>query len=225
MRRRGLKIFAGIAAGLIAVTGLAGAVTKVQVQGNETVETTEYKVESNESSVTNSEYWAGSTQQDTELSELWEVPENIESVDGWATLYSAGFDGEILIAKEAGSGDNGGGGQYWFFTRKNGEKKVRCAGFLWPNLDLRCKDGIIYACNAEDKDYLIEESYETYVVSPDGKRILHKDYVNADLWGFTSNSNSERNKVTFEGDYNDYNALWENYYNADVVEIGPYTRK
>ena len=224
MRRKGMKIFAGIAAGMLAVTGLVGAVTKVQVQGIETVETTEYKVEKNESSLSDSERSAGSTRGDTQFSELWEITEwkeHADSSEGFAKVFSVGFDGEILISKQKNS--LGNGRHYWFFTRKNGEKKVRCAGYLATDLDLRYKDGIIYACNAEDNDYHIEESYETYLISPDGKRLIHKDYVNDDLWGFTNDSNIESNQVAFDGDYDDYVALWDNYYNADPVVIGSYT--
>ncbi|RKM55888.1 hypothetical protein D6853_10095 [Butyrivibrio sp. X503] len=226
MRRRGLKIFAGIAAGMLAVTGLAGAVTKAQVQG---IETVECKIESNYSSLTSCEEKAGTTRGETDFSEIWEVTEwapHANNSDGFALIYVKGFDGAVLVSKQHDDdADKKDGGQYWFFTRKNGEKKVRCAGFLSTDLDLRYKDGIIYACNAEDNDYHIEESYETYLISPDGKRLIHKDYVNDDLWGFTNDSNIESNQVAFEGDYDDYVALWENYYNADVVKIGSYTGK
>ncbi|SFU69852.1 hypothetical protein [Butyrivibrio sp. INlla21] len=220
MRRKGMKIFAGIAAAMLAVTGLVGAVTKAQVQGIETVETTEYKVEKNESSLTKSDNSPTKGREELGISEISEIPklkDHADNVVGFSQiLYSKCFDGVVIVSEQKNY-IYPEGGQYWFFTRKNGEKKVRCAGYLCTNQDLRYKDGVFYACNIEGPDE--EEAFETYLISPDGKSIVHKDYVNSDLWGFTNDSNIESKRVAFEGDLYDYYDLWDIYYNKakDVV--------
>ena len=223
MKKMGVKLIAGIAAGMLTTAGVFGVATASQIKGIETVDS---KIESNYSSLTSCEEKAGTTRGDTDFSEIWEVTEwapHANNSDGFALIYVKGFDGAVLVSKQHDDdADKKDGGQYWFFTRKNGEKKVRCAGCLYTNQDLRYKDGVIYACNIEAPS--VEEAFETYLIAPDGKRIVHKDYVDSDLWGYTNDSNIESNKVAFDGDMDDYLALWDIYFNkAKDVEIGSYT--
>ena len=196
MKRTGVKVFAVIAAGMLATAGAFGVVTSACVKGTENVETVEYKAERNDSSLTFFHDNAiPSTTGETGYSEIWEIVENsthAQYSDGFWLGHSKGFDGVVLVSRQHYDNSNElSGGQYWIFTRKNGEKMVWCAGFIDTNLPIKYKDGVIYACNTNNE--YTQEAFETYLISPDGKEIVHKDYVDSDLWGYTNDSNIESN--------------------------------
>ncbi|RKM55886.1 hypothetical protein D6853_10085 [Butyrivibrio sp. X503] len=225
MKRRGLTLFAGLAsAGVLALTGIVGA----QAPANtETTETVEYKVKENASSLSE----CGDSGRIGIASGCKTFDEEIARScfgDRYAYIYLKGYDGLVLMITQDGSNGSTINGitfpntlelkeagndiyEAHFYTQ--GKDGVTLAGYLKTdgNHPLRIKDGVIYACNYD--------SYETYILSSDGKELVHKDYVNDDLWGYTNDTNKEENRIEFTGGQKEYHELRDNYYRASEIDL------
>lgn len=229
MKRRGISVFAGLAsAGALALTGLVGTQAVV---GAETVESIDHMMEVNESSLTES----GDMGMVGTVEDMDSFHDVLFRKDGsWlgaGTLYTTtklkGLDAEVFF--ETQSGWNGSSISsdtfpntlelkdpnheiYDMHVYVNIGGKIIHAGRLQTDFThpIKIKDGVIYACN--------EKSFETYLVSKDGS-LIHKDYVDDDLWGYTNDTNDEKNKVDFKGGEKEYQALWNEYESASNIKF------
>ena len=227
MNKVGLKVITGLATvGVLAVTGSAGLQTIVGEIPAEEIETVEYKMEENDSSS-----YANDDSPDSSLymraSDLtWKYyhhgeiyypdgktintfPEAIEIFiticDRYALVRSSGYGKQVLIhALEDDRRDNKTY-DVRIYTEQGKGKPLRMVGALKSSLPIKIKDGVIYSFTSW--------TYETYVVSPDGSELLHKDYINLyDYSGYTNISGDKSTRVPFKGGRKEATELFEKTY-------------
>ena len=91
------------------------------------------------------------------------------------------------------------------YTEQGKGKPLRMVGELKTNMPIKIKDGVIYACNAR--------SYETNLVTPDGRSLVHKDYIDYSNWyGYTNASASESTRKKFTGKNKEATELFNKTY-------------
>ncbi|RKM55887.1 hypothetical protein D6853_10090 [Butyrivibrio sp. X503] len=224
MKRRGLTLFAGLAsAGALALTGLVGA----QAPANtETTETVEYKVKENASSLSecgNKKLIGTYTRYNS--FEQCIRGEAQEPCSRYAMVYVKGYKGDVLAiskdnivknwhnATDYEASHRAGNTAYSvsFYTKdRNGH--IILAGYLDAEKPIKIKDGVIYACN--------EMTYETYILTPDGKELVHKDYIDfVDNTGYTNDTSDENNRHSFNGGMKGGYELSKKYESASDIEF------
>lgn len=222
MKKRLLHLFMGFAlTGMLTAAGFTGATINKATAPAVTTETVEYTIQENEScrnldkcSTYGDVYWI------KDLS--YDVPHDFEE---FFTAHSIGYDGDVLVINEKdGSWEEddwatelaAGKHVYKFCTQKNGGK-IRCAGHLISESELRYKNGVFYVWDVSSDGNTV--SYETYAISTDGSKLVHKDYARMtynpfDFYAYMNNSNDESQKRTmpcprmvFDSMQNDFDQL------------------
>ena len=217
MRRRGTQVLAGLfTAGMIAVTGLAGAQSVVGVCS---VETIERKMESNlvDSALSKSgnAKEIGTT---TKFKSLDAVVKSLNSDEGYTYTKVAGYSGDVLVVAHRRDG-------HGMFDPEDGYYETTCATFYTENKSgtvinagtlysggpmypiAITKDGVVYASS--------NYTYETYMLSSDGSELVHKDYVQVtygdgeSFWGYFRPGNTSAGETKFKGGERDFVALYD----------------
>ncbi len=216
MKKRALQIATGIAfAGMLALSGCGSTQSTgaeaPETTDVETVEEVEVPMEENETScLSGTEGFKEITKYNT-LEEF----ERSLSDNAWvAHVYLKGYNGDVMLVDNRYENKNDPEDVVYpredpesddpaanycsnakFYTVVDGA--VRCIGRLNPGGsggDISITDnGIIFATG--------DEAIESYLVSKDGKDIVHKDFLYYDsLWGYYNESNDPSQKVEFTND-------------------------
>ncbi len=189
MKNRVLKLATGLlTVGVFGVTGLVGA----QSLGIANVETTAHVMSENQDSMPSSASDSGRYKEVTQYNTIPEFEKSLKSGTWVAHTYLKGYKGDVFLVAEASYDYDGK--QYAedarIYTEVDG--KVRCIGCLNAMGGLlikRTDNGILFANG--------KMSYESYLVSADGKEIVHKDYYDGYDWGYTNETNDPGKKVEF----------------------------
>lgn len=235
MKKTGVKIATGMMfAGALAMTSFTGAAVteNAYLATAEKTETVEYKVEENESSLTDCGEWNGLGSHTSQYSFEDEIKSSGYGVK-YAYIKVDGCDKDVLaettwfrdeatiagysFANYQGIIDAGNGVYQVNFYTQSDDGEIIHAGYVLTdkNYPVKYKDGIIYAPNAH--------SYETYILSDNGRELVHKDYFSdKDYWGYTNETNKESNRDEKVITKEEYDKLWENYYNADEIDFSLY---
>ncbi|MBR4669157.1 MAG: hypothetical protein IKO84_01010 [Butyrivibrio sp.] len=204
MRHNLIKILMAPVGFMLAFACVAGATVYGNMQ-QVTTETVECKIESNDSSLTYSgdsgEIGFTTNFESFDDCKNYLQENTIGSGYDFREIWLAKYDRKVLVAFP-----RDGQGKYAHFYTQNPGEYVILAGSLESDRVLKIKDGVIIACN--------DGSYETYLLAPGGRELVHKDYVDDTYWGFTNDTNIESKKVKFTGGEEEYLKLWENYYKA-----------
>lgn len=216
MKKRVLQIATGIAfAGMLALSGCGSTQTTgaeaPETTDVETVEEVEVPMQENETSCLTG---AEGFKQITNYKTLEDFEKSLSSDDWVAHVYLKGYKGDVLLvdnkyenkdepvnvvySRDTSDSDDKAKNycsNAKFYTVVDGA--VRCIGRLNPRGsggDISITDnGIIFATG--------DETIESYLVSKDGKDIVHKDFLNYDsLWGYYNESNDPSQKVEFTND-------------------------
>ena len=206
MKKRVLQLITGLAtAGMLATTGFVGMQAIRGVMPAETTETVEFAMAENKSALSE-----GSDSKSTGCNTFAEVIADAGKSASYVQKYSAGYSGNVLIIHESN--------EYRFYTVKKGEK-VRHDGTLKTNDPVKYKDGIYYVHFKDGTS----DAYETYVVSSDGKRLIHKEYaqLKSNSYYAYKNTSSTSNGSNYQQKYSDAKSVYERlkkaYNNADVI--------
>ena len=205
MKKRVAQVVTGILfASMLALAGCGSTqTTGAETSDAEVVEEVEVSVEDNEaSSLTDSENYKEVTKYKT----LEEFESSLGSDKMVAYVYTKGYNGITLLVSEKSN----------VITRSNFDKDpaknycsdakfytvvdgyVRCIGRLNPTGsagDISITDnGVIFATENHD-------GIESYLISKDGRDIVHKDYYLWDSgWGYYNESNDLSQRVEFTKD-------------------------
>ncbi|RKM55518.1 hypothetical protein D6853_08115 [Butyrivibrio sp. X503] len=203
MKKSGVKVLAGIAtAGMLAVTGASGLQTIAWEMPTEITESVEYKMEENDSSLISKahdetyKYYVCNKKiyKDPQLVDTFDKAINviITNRERYALVNIKGYGKKVLIHAMEENSDSTETHHIKVYTEQGKGKPLRMVGELKTNMAIKIKDGVIYACNAR--------SYETYLVTPDGRSLVHKDYIDYSNWyGYTNTSASESTRKKFTG--------------------------
>ncbi|SFU91162.1 hypothetical protein [Butyrivibrio sp. INlla21] len=208
MKKTGRKIIFGLVTmGMLAVTGASAIVGEIPA---EKIETVEYKMEKNDSSLVSGPYdlkWTYDRNKKGQYVTTFDEAINIYITfrQRYALVNIKGYDKPVLIrAMEEDRRDNLTY-NVQVYTEQGKNKPLKMVGELESDFPITMKDGVIYANSSR--------SYETYVVSSDGKRLVPKDYINFNGWsGYTNSSGAESTRVSYKGDAIKVSNLWKSTY-------------
>ena len=214
MKKTGRKVILGLVTmGMLAVTGASAIVGEIPA---EKIETVEYKMEKNDSSLVggprdlNWKYRVGLNNKvysEEQTVNTFEDAINlyIKSNQRYALVNAKGYDKKVLIQAMEENRCDRTTYNIRVYTEQGKDKPLRMVGELQSDFPITMADGVIYANGSR--------SYETYVVSPDGKRLLSKDYIDFNGWsGYTNSSGAESTRVSYKGDAIKVSDLWKRTY-------------
>ena len=230
MKKRVLQIATGIAfAGMLALSG-CGSTQTTETVAPETVEEVEVPMEENETSCLTG---AEGFKQITNYKTLEEFERSLSDKAWVAHVYVKGYNGDVLLVDNRNENKNDPEDVVYpredpkpdnpatnycsnakFYTVVDGA--VRCIGRLNPrgsDGDISITDnGIIFATG--------DEAIESYLVSKDGKDMVHKDFLYYDsLWGYYNESNDPSQKVEFTNDQKMIDKIETLKKSAKIVEF------
>ncbi|RKM55879.1 hypothetical protein D6853_10050 [Butyrivibrio sp. X503] len=203
MNKKVVHLVTGLAtAGMLAATGCVGAQAIRGMMPVETKETVEFAMAENESALSGS-HNPGTTS----YNEFWQIFREFDNCKDGSYAYaegkhSVGYDGEILIVTSSGNSNS-----YTFYTKRKNEP-VRYAGTLETKDSIKYKDGVFYVRHIEGSTY----SYETYIVSSDGRRLIHREYaqLNGSSYYAYYNSSNKSNDSAYKKEQRDAKSVYQN---------------
>lgn len=224
MKKTGRKVILGLVTmGMLAVTGASAIVGEIPA---EKIETVEYKMEKNDSNLVdgprdlNWKYRVGlkhKVYSEAQTINTFEDAINIyiKFNQRYALVYTKGYDKKVLIQAMEENRCDRTTYNIRVYTEQGKDKPLRMVGELKSEFPITMKDGVIYANGSR--------SYETYVVSPDGKRLLSKDYIDFNGWsGYTNSSGAESTRVPYKGDAIKVSDLWKSTYGkSSLINLVP----
>lgn len=224
MKKIGQKVITGlVTAGMLAVTGAAAIVGEIPA---EKIETVEYKMEKNDSNLVdgprdlNWKYRVGLKHRvysEDQTINTFEDAINIYITPNqrYALVNTKGYNKKVLIQAMEENRCDRTTYNIRVYTEQGKDKPLRMVGELKSEFPITMKDGVIYANGGM--------SYETYVVSPDGKRLLSKDYIDFNGWsGYTNSSGAESTRVPYKGDAIKVSDLWKSTYGkSSLINLVP----
>ncbi|RKM55296.1 hypothetical protein D6853_11295 [Butyrivibrio sp. X503] len=204
MNIKGMKLAAAVfAAGVFAVTGFTGVQA---VSGIATVETVEYAMKENAAEALNLSN-AGTIVKDA--ADLGDIP--IKSGQGYKYVYLKGLQGEALLVADHTTDGEGAAIKAKVYVQKDGGPVVY-VGEIYTGATSRLisisDNGVIVACTTH--------SFESFMISADGKKLEAKDSVcfensgdgKSQIYtGYTRAVDLNSPKVTFAGTLKDYDNL------------------
>lgn len=219
MRKRRVQVLVGIVAvGMLVLTGCGSAQTAEGEAETEAAETVEQDMEETESSLSGSPELGTVTDFKTfdEVERYYRKKNDVKTY-GYAYIRLAGYDKDILLITDAGLGGGDNSSHAFVYTNPTG-KQVIFAGELYTGGStyvLSTMNGVLFASG--------NRTYETYLLTPDGTKLMHKDYVEFNeatkrAWGYFRKNNTDK-EVEKEMTEAEYNAVKSSKDNAKPIKF------
>lgn len=217
MKRRGVQIIAGLlTASMLALTGCGDILSAA----DSVIEIEEFvqPMERNETTMVLDDQVGRSVNFKT----LDDLIDSLDTGTAYARIRLKGYDGEVLMITDEGPCDyygNTAAYQAHFYTRRKG-MPVKCIGALNMGGDTFCfrlNDGILFAGTTT--------SYETYLVSDDGDKLVRKDCVVIDdgtkntCSGTVRAEDLDSPETKFKGTEADFYKLLNKFSDSEVIEF------
>ena len=192
-------------ASMIFMTGCGGT-TVVTYPEEEEAETVEYDVEETESCRANSDKNGSLTDYDDLDDIVASLPTDSETDYAWAAYDLNNYEGNVLlITDDAKIGFNSCYAVNAKIYTQNPGEKVRLAGEIHneSNTPIKIKDDVIYITTPT--------TYETYLLTENGKSLEHKDFVEKNddgtYWGYFNESYNKSTRTEFTGGESEFSKL------------------
>ena len=208
MKKRSVQVLAGV----LTATAMAAAFVGTTATEGTTTTTVEYTVEKAESFLVSS----GESGALSKFHSFDDVIKSLKPGDGYYKGYLRGYQGEVLMVGEKSAVSQDVYSRGVKFYTKSGDK-IFFAGEIYGKEARRTDNGVIVMCS--------NRTYETYLISKDGKHLLPKDYIevingnDVRVEGFTNELTDENTRVKFTGNYHDVDVMINNAQNVPQIKF------
>ena len=174
MKKSVMKLLVGLATtGMLMATGAIGVQSIGVIEAVGSVETVEYKMESNE----NPGYQSFIIHnEETDYKYFSDLEKSLKKGNAYARVKLNGRT-VLLVGRDNIDFDRHAY-HVKVYTEKSG-RNVKCLGELYFDDPIRIYDGVLYCRNAFGSGPQPEFVYESFYVSDNGERLIEKDYINA----------------------------------------------